>query len=225
MHNRFSDKSEALLRDRVIKNLDEKRSGFSSKFLTTTGNGFKIAVIIAWVANIYNLIMFLAQTFGFWLLATDNPVYTADARNITICVVLIAIATILMALKLNFSASVATTIFAIFYLVNSFALWTSEVIYSSKMVTAKYLYVPSTFIALAIAVYFMAIIILTKVQFKTEYNRLIDKITSTYPSKEGEVTTAEQWEEYISNYMEPTEHKKPKKSLRSKTRKQSSEVE
>ena len=225
MRSHFSEKSEALLCQRVNESLLQKRSELTRAWLFKGGPGYKAAVVLSWIAAAYNLIVFLAQTFGLWLMAADSPLYIADARTITICSGLIAVSIILLVFKKHVLASVATVAFGVFYLINSRSLWLDDVVINTKQITSIYIFIPFTLIALAAALFIIITVAVDKLQFKAEYNRLIDKIIRTYSASGDEVTTEEQWEERIKQYVEPAEHKKPKKSLRAKARKQENEEE
>jgi len=103
----------------------------------------------------------------------------------------------------------------VFYLSNT-SLWTDEVVHESSKLTTAYLYIPATILAMLTAIYILATVIADKVQFSRTYNKIVEKIVATYHSNDGEVTTEEEWDRRIEEYVTPAKHQKPKKSLRKK---------
>lgn len=224
MKNNFSKKSDALLRQKTTQELLAKRSDFSAKWLHKSGLLFKAAVVLSWLAGIYNLIMFAAQTLGFWFVAIDNSSLVADARNATIILLLIIVGLVLLFFKKHLLSSAIAVAYGVFYLANT-SLWTDEVVHESSRLTTAYLYIPSTLIVMVLALYMVLTIGFDKLQFSRTYNKILDKIVATYPTVEGQVTTEEEWDRRIEEYVTPVTHKKPKKSLRKKKSKDKSESE
>lgn len=215
MKNNFSEKSDLMLKEKTNKELLSIRSDFSQEWMHKGGKFFKIAVVIAWIVGIYNLIMFVAQTLGFWIVAADNTSLVSDARNATIIMILIVIYLVLLFFKKHFPSAVVTVIFSIFYLANT-SLWTDEIVHESNRLTTAYLYIPATLLALIPAIYMLVTIITDKIEFKRTYNKIVEKIIATYPSKPGEVTSLDEWDRRIEEYITPAKHQKPKKSVRKK---------
>ena len=215
MKNNFSEKSEQLLRQKTTDEILFYRSNFADKWLHKGGSFFKIAVILAWIAGLYNTVMFTASTLGFWIVAADNSALVADARNATIILVLIVLYLVLLFFKKHLASSIVTVVYGVFYLANT-SLWTDEVVHESSRLTTAYLYIPATVIALIPAIYMLVTIITDKVQFNRTYNKIVGKIIATYPTTDGEVTTEAEWDRRIEEYVTPAVHEKPKKSLRKK---------
>jgi len=215
MKNNFSKKSDALLRQKTTDEILFYRSDFADKWLHKGGLLFKIAVIIAWIAGIYNAVMFSAQTLGFWFVAADNSALVSDARNASIILALVVIYLVLLYFKKHLPSSIVALVFGVFYLSNT-SLWTDEVVHESSKLTTAYLYIPATILAMLTAIYILATVIADKVQFSRTYNKIVEKIVATYHSNDGEVTTEEEWDRRIEEYVTPAKHQKPKKSLRKK---------
>lgn len=218
MQKQFSDKSEAIILQKAAESLESKRSVRCKRWMTRRSPGFRFVLVTAWIATAYNLIVFLATTIGLWLQCADDPAYTSDARTATICVALIAVSALLLAFKKHFAASAASVLFAVFYLINSRALWMNRVFYNSRQVESVYIFIPFTLIALVCAIYVITVCSAEKLTLRAEYRRIVDKITNTYAAR-GEVTTAEQWDEYVRLYTEPDTGRKEKRSVRDKARK------
>ena len=224
MKNNFSKKSELMLKEKTLNEIKFYRSDFSEKWLHKEGSFFKIATVMAWIVGIYNLIIFAAQTMGFWIVAADNNALVADARNASIILALVVLYLVLLFFKKHFAFSVVTLAFAVFYLSNT-TLWTEGVVHESSRLTSAYLFIPATVLALVPAIYMMASIIADKIIFNRTFNKLVEKIIATYPSVDGEVTTESEWDERIEKYVLPAVHEKPKKSLRKRLKKNQSESE
>ena len=224
MKNNFSEKSDALLKQKTTDEMLFYRSDFADKWLHKGGLLFKFAVILAWIVGIYNAVMFSAQTLGFWFVAADNSALVSDARNATIILALVVIYLVLLFFKKHLPSSVVSLVFGVFYLANT-SLWTDEVVHESNKLTTAYLYIPATILAMLPAIYMLVTIVADKIEFSHTYNKIVEKIIATYHNKEGEVTTEEEWDRRIEEYVTPAKHQKPKKSLRKKLDKNNEQSE
>ena len=224
MKNNFSQKSDALLKQKAKDELLFYRSDFADKWLHKGGSFFRFAVVLTWIVGIYNTVMFSAQTLGFWFVAADNSALVSDARNATIILALIVIYLVLLFFKKHLPSSIVALIFGVFYLANT-SLWTDEVVHESDKLTTTFLYIPATLLTLIPAIYMIATIVADKIQFNRTYNKIVEKIIATYPTNDGEVTTEEEWDRRIEEYITPAIHEKPKKSLRKKLAKMDEQSE
>jgi hypothetical protein len=217
VYKQFSTKSEALLNKMTLERINNSRSDFGSVYLHTGGRFYKTAVVFSWIASIYNLLIFLAQFFGFWFKSMDSAVYKSDARNAGICCILLVIGLIMLIIKKPLPYAVASVVFSLFYFINS-TFWSqiTEVITSTSDIKRILLFVPSTLLMAVCALYIIITYITDRIEYKRSYSKLVDKIIATYPSSDGSMTTEEQWENYIEQYSEPAVHEKPKRSLKAK---------
>ncbi len=224
MKNQFSTKSEQMLRDMTLARIKASRSEFSDKYLHVEGKFYKFAAVASYITAIYSFIIFLAQLIGAYFLTLDYKTYNPekyaaaqnDMRNCLIICIILLVAIIALFMKKSFAYSVLSIAFALFYFINStFA----EIIIQKSEINRLIIFLPAVILLAASAIYVLSAHIIDYTEFKRGYARLVDKIIATYPTGEGEITTAEQWEKYIEQYNEPAFHQKPKKSLRLKQRK------
>ncbi len=217
MKSYLSKKAETMLKEHATSAMEEKSTVFSYK----SGKVFKFGVVLAWLAAIYNVIMFTAQVLGLWINAADNSAFVADARNASIILLFIIAGLVLLYFKKFFISSACTLFFGTFYLINS-SLVSSEVVHESTRLTATYMYVPATVIAMVVALYLLLAVLVYNINFNRTYNKILGKIVATNPTSESGITNEAEWEERIEKYFAPTIHEKPKKSLRKKQNKKDS---
>ncbi len=224
MKEQFSTKSEQMLREMTEKRINSNRSEFSSKYLHIGGRLYKLATVLSYIAVIYNLIIFLAQSIGAYFNMIDFEIYNADKfaqaqndlRNFIIISIILILATVMLIMKKRILYACFALIFTVFYFVNSTFV---DIITSKSEITRLIIFIPAIAIMTICALYMLITCIKDYIEYKHAYTKLVDKIVATHPTKDGEITTATQWESYIEQYSEPTVHTKPKKSLRAKRRK------
>lgn len=224
MKEKFSTKSEQLLRQMTNSRINESRTEFGAKNLHVGGRYYKIATVLSYITAIYGLIVFLAQLIGAYFSMLDFKIYNEDKfsqaqndlRNCAIISVLLLVAIIALVIKKRFLYSIISLVFTVFYFVNStFA----QIITSKAEITRLIIFIPAIGVMTACAVYLLVTHIIDRIEYRRAYTKLVDKIIATYPNTDGEMTTEKQWEHYIEQYNEPTVHERPKKSLRIKNRK------
>ncbi len=219
MKSYLSKKADTMLKEHATLEMQEK----STMFSYSSGKVFKFGVVLAWLAAVYNTIMFTAQVLGLWInnLGTDSSVFAVDTRNATIILIIIIASDILLFFKKYLLSSSCTLAFAAFYIANT-SLASSRHLHESIRLAAKYMYMTSTIIAMVVAVYLLGAVLAYRINFSRTYNKILAKITATSPTSESGITNEAEWEERIENYFAPAVHKKPKKSLRKKQSKEDS---
>ena len=219
-----------MLRDMTVKRIKANRSEFADKNLHVGGKFYKAATVMSYIAAIYSFVIFIAQLIGAYFLTLDYKIYNEelyataqnDMRNcIIICIILLA-AIIALFMKKRFVYSVLGLAFSLFYFINSTFV---EIIIQKSEINRLIIFLPAVILLTVAAVYILIMHVIDYIEFKRAYAKLVDKIIATYPTGDGEITSAAQWENYIEQYSEPAVHKKPKKSLRAKKRKNGSEAD
>ncbi len=229
MKNQFSAKSEQMLSSMTVEKIKSSRSEFANKNLHVGGKFYKTATVFSYITAIYSFVVFIAQLIGAYFLTIDYKIYNDDLysaaqndmRNCIIICIILLVAIVALFIKKQFVYSILGLVFTLFYFVNSsFA----DVIIQKSEINRLIIFLPAVILLAISSAYILITHIIDFAEYKRAYTKLVDKIIATYPTGDGEITSAAQWESYIEQYNEPAVHQKPKKSLRAKKRKHDSEV-
>ncbi len=190
------------------------------------GKLFRAGIIMTYIVGIFYIIMMLASLFGLLLIKADmdpsSSGYSAlvyDTRVTAICLLLAGVAIIFHRFHKYIVSGVLLIMQTALFLPNQaldniFAdgAWKRVVLFT----------LPNVLLAVA-AVYMVVTVVCDRLAVKRTYNDFVRRIQATHSNTYGEITSQEQWDRYVEEFLSEPVHLKPKRSLRRKAQKASKE--
>ncbi len=213
----------------MTKAVDTLKQGWADNGETLRhkdGKLFSASVVLTYIFGIFYVVMLLATLFGLLLKTADaGPSSSAyetlvfDTRLTAICLVLSTAAIIFLRFHKYIVSGVLSLCEAVMFLPNQAldnlfteGAWKRVVLFT----------LPTVVLALA-AAYMLFTVISDRLAVKRLYNDFIRRIQASHPNNEGSITTEAEWNSYVDEFLSEPVHLKPKKSLRKRAKKASSE--
>lgn len=226
MAKQFSNENHRLLYSRASEIVAERRKADGGLWLHSSGRLFKLATVFYYIFSVVNMLIYMAYLLARVLYYSDNIIY-ADSSSATVSelknsifltvVTLAALITSIVLLKLK--KYVAMGICALicslpmlphFYLAmsNNTTVW-SFVLRHLLPISAM----------LVCGVYLMVTALLDRREIYRQYNKIINAIYESHRDSDR-LTTDEEWNRSISEYIEQPYTGKLKRSQKHRLRKQ-----
>ncbi len=223
MAHQFFDSS----RSRLLKRADENVCANKSVLLPTH-RLFGVTKVVAVILAVINFVLMLATLFGLMLNLSDmektHSQYTSlvyDTRITAVLLVLIVASVIFIKFKKYILSSVFGLAEVLIFIPNQ----SHDFILADNNLKIFLVFTLPTAIFGLCMVYILVSNIIYKIRVKNEYNDLTRRLIATYgTNKDGDITTQEQWNSYLDEFLSEPVHIKPKKSLRHKARKSKKEA-
>lgn len=226
MAKRTADPTQVKLMAKAKQTLLEQWANDGQTLRHEDGKLFSAGVVVTYLFGIFYIIMMLATLIGLLLIKGDvdpsAPVYADvvnDTRLTAVCLVLIGAAIIFQRFHKYIVSGSLIVLQTVLFLPNQaldkiFAegAWKRLVLFT----------LPNVLLAIA-AIYMIVTIVCERVAIKRTYNDFVRRIQATHTNNDGEITTQEQWDEYVEEFLSEPVHLKPKKSLRKKAQKKAKE--
>lgn len=179
-------------------------------------------IVMIYIFGIFYIIMMLATLIGLifikWDVDPSSSGYTTlvyDTRLTAVCLVLMGAAIIFNIFHKYIVSGSLIVLQTVLFLPNQ-ALDKIFVEGTWKQIILFTL--PNVLLAIS-AIYMIITVTCERVAIKRTYNDFVRRIQATHTNYDGEITTQEQWDEYVDEFLSEPVHLKPKKSLRKKAQK------
>lgn len=214
-------------RSRLLKRAEENIIATKSVLLPTH-KLFDVTKVVAVILAVANFVLMLATLFSLMLnLANTNKslnkytIYVYNFRTTVILLVLIILSVIFIKFKKYILAGVFGFLEALILISNQSL---DFILLDNNLRIFLMFTLPTALFGLC-ALYIIISSAIYKFRVKKEYDDLTRRLIATYSSRsDGEITTEEQWNAYIDEFLSEPVHAKPKKSLRQKARKSKKEA-
>lgn len=226
MSKRNLDPNQVKLMTKAKQTLLEQWANDGHTLRHQDGKLFKSGVIVTYLFGIFYIIMMLATFIGLRLIkadidpsSSDYATVVYDTRLTAVCILLIGVAIIFHRFHKYIVSGALIILQALMFLPNQ-AL--DKILTEGAWKRLVLFTLPNVLLAIA-AIYMIVTIICDRVAVKRTYNDFVRRIQATHSNNYGEITTQEQWDKYVDEFLAEPVHLKPKKSLRKKAQKKTKE--
>ena len=222
MARHSSDSSQSKLYSKAVQVLHDSWRKNGETLRHADGKLFRACVVITYIAGIFYLVMMLATLIGLLLkLAATGTAASAyrllvyDTRLTLICLVLLIAVLIFHRLHKYIVSGVLMVAEALLFLPNQ-AL--DDILTGGAWKRLVLFTLPTAILTIA-ALYMLGTLLFDRLAVKRVYNDFVRRIQATHTNEEGQITSQEQWDAYVEQFLLGPVHAKPKKSLRKKAQK------
>lgn len=226
MAKRPTDPNQVKLMAKAKQTMLDEWSKNSETLRHQDGGLFRAGIVMTYIVGIFYIIMMLASLIGLLFIKADMEPsasgYSAliyDTRLTAVCLLLAGVAIIFHRFHKYIVSGVLLVMQTVLFLPNQaldniFAegAWKRVVLFT----------LPNVLLAIA-AVYMVVTVVCDRVAVKRTYNDFVRRIQATHSNTDGEITSQEQWDKYVEEFLSEPVHLKPKKSLRKKAQKAAKE--
>lgn len=224
MARQLSDSNQKKLTDKARQLIADERAMRGSVWLHTGGYLWNASAIIEGVLSVINGILLIAMLIGLLLTVTDGGVkgtdkYASLIYDTRLTVILIG----LLLTGFIFHRFKKHVVASALFIAEAAVLIPSQSFRSLALAGALrpllMFTLPTALMGIA-AAYIVITAICDRAVLKRTCDKLVIRIAAAHPSKEGELTSEQQWSDYIDEFISPAVHAKPKRSLRKKSEKE-----
>ncbi len=226
MAKRIADPNQVKLMTKAKQTLLEQWANDGHTLRHQDGKLFKFGVVVTYLFGIFYIIMMIATFIGLRLIkadidpsSSDYATVVYDTRLTAVCILFIGAAIIFHRFHKYIVSGALIILQTLMFLPNQ-AL--DKILTEGAWKRLVLFTLPNVLLAIA-AIYMIVTIICDRVAVKRTYNDFVRRIQATHSNNYGEITTQEQWDKYVDEFLAEPVHLKPKKSLRKKAQKKTKE--
>ncbi len=208
------------LMEKARQTAEQTRLEEGRNWLYAAGKPFGVAKWGFLVIGLGLTVVLLAFFIGLLLAVSDgNPsaALVYDTRLTGLCLLLIVAALIFWRCRQYAVGGILALAEAILFLPNQ-GLRIQQLIEGDGWKRILLYTLPTVLLALC-GVYLLACRLADRLRVKRIYADFIRRIQATHVSRDGGITTAEEWDAYVEEFLAEPVHIKPKRSLRQKNKK------